>query len=157
MLHPSFSKIPGSIRLPKWQLLTFPAGLAQSKGLEKSSLASSKAFLTTRKNTKQSITKYVQERYKMNHNTNASRISGLYVGGDMTDRTRRYVPKDNPATEIVTHTIQDNNNRKLYVDNYAPDSYHDIREQVCLPVYIKPYTSLCFMYPEKTSSKGEHF
>lgn len=99
----------------------------------------------------------------MNRNTNATWISSLYVGGNVIDRTRRYVPKDNPATEIVTYTIQDNNDRKFYVDDYAPDSYYDIGEQVCLPVYVKPYQKhnkelayiLCIQ--KKPSSRGEHF
>lgn len=132
------------------------------KGLGKKFFSLIKDFLTTRKSIKQPITNYLKESYKMNLNTNASQISGPCVGGDVIDHIRRYVPKDNPATEIVTYTIQDNNDRKFYVDDYAPDNYYDIGEQVCLPVYVKPYQKhnkelahiLCI---QKTSSRGEHF
>ncbi len=62
----------------------------------------------------------------MNRNSNTSRISGLYLGGSVIDRARRRVPKDNPTTGIVTYTLRDSNDRKFYVDGYAPDSYYDI-------------------------------
>lgn len=74
----------------------------------------------------------------MNHN-NTSRVSGLYLGGSIIERTRRHVLKDNPTTEIVTYTLRGSNDRKFYVDDYTPESYYDIGEQVCLPVYVKPY------------------
>lgn len=49
------------------------------------------------------------------------------------------VPLDNQTAEIVTYTVQDDNNRKFYVDYYAPDGYHDLNSIVLLPVYIKAY------------------
>lgn len=99
----------------------------------------------------------------MNRNTNASSIFGLYVGGNVIDCTRRHVPKDSPATESVAYAIQDNNDQKFYIDDYAPDSYYGIGEQACLPVYVKPYQKhskelayiLCIQ--KKPSSRGEHF
>ena len=46
------------------------------------------------------------------------------------------IPYDNPTTEIVTYTIQDGYNRKFYVDDYAPNKYHDLNSSVCFLVYI---------------------
>lgn len=73
------------------------------------------------------------------------------------------VPRDNPTTEIVTYTIQDNSSRKFYVDDYAPDDYQEINSSVCLPVYVKTYRrkngepsyTLNVQKPEVT--RGEHF
>ena len=65
---------------------------------------------------------------------------GLCLSGNIIERTRRMVPRDNPNTEIVTYTIQDNFNRKYYVDDYAPNGYHELHSSVCLPVYVKAYT-----------------
>lgn len=64
---------------------------------------------------------------------------GLSLCGTVIDRTRRIVPRDNPTTEIVTYTIQDEYNHKFYVDDYAPSEYHELNVKVCLPVYIKAY------------------
>ena len=71
--------------------------------------------------------------------SSSSDIQGLYLTGTVIDRTRRMVPRNNPTTEIVTYMIQDGNNRKYFVDDYAPDSYHEIASSVSLPVYIKAY------------------
>lgn len=92
-----------------------------------------------------------------------SNISGLYLSGSIIDRVRRMVPHNNPTTEIVTYTIQDNNNRKYYVDDYAPDGYHDIGDQVELPVFIKAYVrkkgdaSYTINVQKQDSLRGEHF
>lgn len=93
----------------------------------------------------------------------SSNTYGLYLNGTISDRTRRHVPKDNPTTEIVTYTVSDNGGRKLYVDEYAPDHYHEIGDYVSLPVYVKPYIrknndpsfNLCIQ--KKAASRGEHF
>ena len=65
---------------------------------------------------------------------------GLSLTGTVIDRTRRMVPRNNPTTEIVTYTVQDDSNRKFFVDDYAPDGYHDIDSTVSFPIYIKAYT-----------------
>ncbi len=88
---------------------------------------------------------------------------GLFLIGTVVDRTRRHVPKDNPTTEIVTYTVSDENNRKYYVDDYAPESYHELGTHISVPVYVKPYTkrnkdvsyNLCIQ--KEASAKGEHF
>ena len=88
---------------------------------------------------------------------------GLYLSGTVVDRTRRFVPKDNPVTEIVTYILSDNGDRKYYVDDYAPSSYLDLGVFVSVPVYVKPYMkknkdisyNLCIQ--KKTALQGEHF
>jgi len=95
--------------------------------------------------------------------TSNSSINGLCLSGIVVDRTRRMLPRDNPTTEIVTYTIQDNFSRKFYVDDYAPDDYQEINSSVCLPVYVKtdrrkngePSYTLNVQKPEVT--RGDHF
>ncbi len=90
-------------------------------------------------------------------------IQGLCLTGTVIDRTRRMVPRNNPTTEIVTYMIQDGHNRKYYVDDYAPGSYHDLQSSVTLPVYVKTYTrkngdpSYTLNIQKMDMSRGEHF
>lgn len=98
---------------------------------------------------------------KTNHNI--ENANGLSLSGTVIDRTRRMVPHDNPTTEIVTYTIQDSCNRKYYVDDYAPNGYHDLLSNVCLPVYIKAYNrkngepSYTLNVQKSITMRGEHF
>ena len=90
-------------------------------------------------------------------------MSGLSLSGTVIDRTRRMVPRDNPTTEIVTYTVQDDRSRKFFVDDYAPDTYHDVDSKVCLPVYIKSYSrkngepSYTLNVQKLEITRGEHF
>ena len=89
--------------------------------------------------------------------------NGLILNGVVIDRTRRHVPKDNPSTEIVTYTLSDNTDRKFYVDDFAPTTYHELGDVISIPVYVKPYIkknsdaayNLCVQ--KKTTTRGEHF
>lgn len=98
-----------------------------------------------------------------NIQNNCNSYSGLYLFGKVIDRTRRHVPKDNPATEIVTYLIQSNRDSKFYVDNYAPKSYYDIGADVSLSVFIKTYKrkngepSYTLNIQQNNFSRGEHF
>lgn len=95
---------------------------------------------------------------------NSSKSFGLRLSGNVIDRTRRRVPLDNPSTEIVTYTLSDNSERKFYVDDYAPSSYHELGDYVSFPVYIKPFRkkngdlsyNLCIQ-KKPSSLRGEHF
>lgn len=95
--------------------------------------------------------------------SSTSDIQGLFLTGTVIDRTRRMVPRNNPTTEIVTYMIQDGNNRKYFVDDYAPDSYHEIASTVSLPVYIKAYVrkngepSYTINIQKSDVGRGEHF
>lgn len=88
---------------------------------------------------------------------------GLSLSGTVIDRTRQMVPHDNPTTEIVTYTIQDGYNRKFYVDDYAPSSYHDLGSNISFPVYIKAYNrkneepSYTLNVQKMDVTRGEHF
>ena len=66
-------------------------------------------------------------------------LSGLLIRGIVKERTRRHVPFDNPTTEIVTYTISDENDRRYYVDDFAPSSYYSVGENVESNVYVRPY------------------
>ena len=95
--------------------------------------------------------------------TSNSAMNGLSLSGTVIDRTRRMVPHDNPTTEIVTYTVQDDFNRKFYVDDYAPNEYHDRNTPVCFPVYIKAYVrkngeaSYALNIQKSDISRGEPF
>ena len=68
------------------------------------------------------------------------KISGLYVGGIIQERRRRYINRDNDERiEIVTYTVSDENDKQYFVEDYAPSSYRDIGTQILEPVYVKPY------------------
>ena len=103
--------------------------------------------------------------YKTASSINNSLDFGLYLTGTVLYRTKRSVPADNPSTEIVTYTVQDDKSHQYYVDDYAPSDYHEIGEVVHLPVYIKPYKkktgdlsySLNIQKPFSPSTKGEAF
>ena len=103
-----------------------------------------------------------QRNLKPNSNIN-NQSYGLSLTGTVIDRTRRMVPRNNPTTEIVTYTIQDENSRKYYVDDYAPDGYLDLDSYASFPVYIKPYlrkngeASYTINVQKLQPSRGEHF
>ena len=88
---------------------------------------------------------------------------GLSLSGTVIDRTRRMVPRDNPTIEIVTYTVQDSSNRKFFVDDFAPNEYHDVNSSVCFPVYIKAYRrkngepSYTINVQKAEVRRGEHF
>lgn len=94
-----------------------------------------------------------------------NQMSGLYISGTIQERTRRMVPADNPTTEIVTYTVTDQNEKRYYIDDYAPDSYHEIGDNVILPIFIKPFRkkngdpsySLSIQKAYRHQSKGEAF
>lgn len=92
-------------------------------------------------------------------------LSGLFLFGTVIDRTRRTIhTRNNSTAEIVTYTIQDNNGRRYYVDEYAPEEYYEISEYAEVPVYVKTFKkrtgdigySFCVQTPNGPS-RGEHF
>ena len=57
-------------------------------------------------------------------------LEGLFVGGTVRDRRRRYINKaSSDQVEIVTYTLADSNDRNFYVEDYAPSSYRNIGNQ----------------------------
>ena len=91
-------------------------------------------------------------------------LTGLLIRGTVKERTRRHVPFDNPTTEIVTYAISDENDRRYYVDDFAPSAYYSIGENVENNVYVRPYRkrngdlsyTLCIQ-KDYHSIKGESF
>lgn len=93
-------------------------------------------------------------------------LSGLYLFGTVTDRTRRTIStKENASTEIVTYTVIDNAGHKYYVDEYSPEKYNDVGKPVILPVYVKAFRrrngevgySFCVQQQFQGTTRGEHF
>ncbi len=92
-------------------------------------------------------------------------LSGLYVFGQVIDRTRRTITtRNNGQAEIVTYTVQDVNGRRYFVDEYTPEQYCEIGEAVELPVYVKTFKknsgdigySFC-VQQQFGPARGEHF
>ena len=92
-------------------------------------------------------------------------LSGLYVFGQVIDRTRRTIKTRNDGqAEIVTYTVQDVNGRRYFVDEYTPEQYCEIGEAVELPVYVKTFKknsgdigySFC-VQQQFGPARGEHF
>lgn len=92
-------------------------------------------------------------------------LSGLYVFGHVIDRTRRTInTRNGSSAEIVTYTIQDNNGRRYFVDEYTPEEYYELGESVEVPVYVKTFKknsgdvgySFC-VQQQFGPSRGEHF
>lgn len=76
---------------------------------------------------------------KASSQRNTNNNLGLILSGQIIDRTRRLVPKDNPSITIVTYLIQTKQDRKYYVDDYNPDTFYDVMSEVTFPVYVKTY------------------
>ena len=92
-------------------------------------------------------------------------LSGLYLFGQVIDRTRRTIQtRNNSTAEIVTYTIRDICDRRYYVDEYSPASYYDLNKYVEIPVYVKVFQkrngdlAYSFCVQQKLApSRGEHF
>ena len=92
--------------------------------------------------------------------------SGLYVFGEVTDRSRRTIStRDNSTAEIVTYTVQDIAGHRYYIDEYAPERYNDVGSMVEMPVYVKTFKkrngeighSFCVQQQFNFSPRGERF
>ena len=67
-------------------------------------------------------------------------LSGLFLSGQVIDRTRRTIQtRMDTTTQIVTYTIMDSSSRRYYVDEYAPNEYHEIGDNIIIPVYVKTF------------------
>ena len=90
--------------------------------------------------------------------------TGLIMRGTVRERTKRMVPLDNPTTEIVTYVVSDENDHRYYVDDFAPDEYFTIDQNIEVSIYVRPYRkkngdlsyNLCIQ-KDFHSTKGEHF
>ena len=94
---------------------------------------------------------------------NIQKNTGLYLAGTVTDRKRRMVPRNDPKTEVVTYTFTDNNGKRYFVDDYAPDSYYETNEYAEIPVRVKAYRksngdiSYTLSIQKEFQSEGESF
>ena len=95
--------------------------------------------------------------------TTAKEAKGLRLSGTIEARVKRLVPKDNPKTESVTYTVNDENGNTYYLQDYSPESYFEVGESIDVPVYIKPYVGnkgiayTINLKKARKSSRGEAF
>lgn len=69
-----------------------------------------------------------------------SKLSILFLSGQVTDRTRRTnLTRMDTSIQIVTYTIMDSSCCRYYVDEYGLDKYHEIGDNVIVPVYVKTF------------------
>ena len=102
---------------------------------------------------------------KTDFEENNALCSGLYLFGQVIDRTRRTIQtRNNTSAEILTYTIRDICDRRYYVDEYSPSSYFEVNKYVEIPVYVKVFQkrngeiAYSFCVQQKlASSRGEHF
>ena len=95
----------------------------------------------------------------------APKTTGLIIAGTVQERSRRMIGASEPKTEIVTYVITDDSEKRYYVDEFSPASYHEIGDFVEVPVYIKPFRkkngdlsySLNIQKAYQYQSKGESF
>lgn len=91
-------------------------------------------------------------------------LSGLVIIGSIKERSRRYASVRGSQVEIVTYVVTDANDRRYYVEDFAPSDHYNVGDSVAVPVYIKPYRkktgdpsySIC-VQKEYHSLKGEAF
>jgi hypothetical protein len=96
--------------------------------------------------------------------TEKDQLSGLVIIGTVKERSRRYANVRGSQVEIVTYVVTDANERRYYIEDFAPSEHYNIDDSVTIPVYIKPYRkktgdpsySLC-VQKEHRSLKGEAF
>ena len=93
-------------------------------------------------------------------------FSGLYVFGQVSDRSRRNIPThDNSTAEIVTYTVEDEAGHRYFIDEYSPEGYNNIGSFVELPVYVKTFKkkngdigySFCVQQHFSAPLRGERF
>ena len=94
-------------------------------------------------------------------------FSGLFVFGEVVDRTKRTIP--NTSTEVVTYTVQDNEGRRYYVDEYIQpneqEKCYDRGEYVEIPVFVKTFRkrngdigySFCVQQESRSHTRGVPF
>ena len=105
--------------------------------------------------------------FSSSNSDEAETFSGLFVFGEVIDRTKRMIP--NTSTEVVTYTVQDNEGRRYYVDEYIQpneqEKCYDRGEYVEIPVFVKTFRkrngdigySFCVQQESRSHSRGVPF
>ena len=64
---------------------------------------------------------------------------GLFLIGEVSDRIKKNITAQGMDVEVVTYTISCNDRQRYYVDDFDPEKYFAVGENVTIPVYIKAY------------------
>ena len=64
---------------------------------------------------------------------------GLFLIGEVSDRVKKNITTQGMDVEVVTYTISCNERQRYYVDDFNPEKYFSVAEQVFIPVYVKAY------------------
>ena len=109
----------------------------------------------------------LQQEEMLENSSEEETFSGLYVFGEVVERTKRTIP--NTTTEVVTYTIQDNEGRRYYVDEYVQpadqEHCHECGTYVEIPVFVKTFRkrngdigySFCVQQESRSHSRGVPF
>ena len=69
--------------------------------------------------------------------TNAEEDWGLFLVGEVSDRVKKNITTHGVDVEVVTYTISCNDRQRYYVDDFDPEKYFSVGENVSIPVYVK--------------------
>ena len=92
--------------------------------------------------------------------------TGLFLVGKVADRVKKIVTAQGIEVEVVTYTVMSDAIHRYYVDDFDPEKYYSVGENVSLPVYVKAYKKkngepsymLKMMKKEVViTSRGQHF
>ena len=109
----------------------------------------------------------LQQEVSSSYSDEEASFSGLYVFGEVVERTKRTLP--NTTTEVVTYTVQDNEGRRYYVDEYVrsaeQERCHERGAYVEIPVFVKTFKkrngdigySFCVQQESRSHSRGVPF
>ena len=81
------------------------------------------------------------EVHQMKSINEKDQLSGLVIIGTVKERSRRYANVRGSQVEIVTYVVTDANERRYYIEDFAPSEHYNIDDSVTIPVYIRPYES----------------
>ena len=71
--------------------------------------------------------------------TSSGEEQGLFLMGEVSDRVKKNITAQGMDVEVVTYTISCNDRQRYYVDDFDPEKYFLVGENVFIPVYVKPY------------------
>ena len=100
------------------------------------------------------------------YNPNCPEETGLFLVGKVADRVKKKVTAQDIEVEVVTYTVMSDSVHRYFVDDFNPEKYYKVGENVSLPVYVKAYKKktgeasymLKLMKKEVViTSRGEHF
>ncbi len=64
---------------------------------------------------------------------------GLYLIGTIANRSRKLIDDKGKKNEVIYYLIQTGSDEYYFVYDFEPKSYHEVGEEVSLPIISHPY------------------